>query len=453
MSMPGKFDLHRDTIFALSSGGGRAAIAVVRLSGLGVPNVLSALRVEDRLQDRVATLRVLRDPETGEALDRAMVLRFYGPRSFTGEEMAELHVTGSRAVLKGVISALGRIAGTRAAEPGEFVWRAFVNGKLDLSEVEGLGDLVNAETAVQRRQALRTAGGALTRESQSISALILDGMSLLEAQIDFSDVEDVDLLSLAHARSVAWRAQQRIRTILTSSSVAERVRDGLNVIIAGPPNVGKSTLMNVISKREVSIVSATPGTTRDLVEVQLDIRGFPVTLIDSAGIRDASDPIEREGVERARQRAKNVELQLWLTECGDNSTEILNNDTPTIIVETKSDCVPAATNVDQRFDENRRIRISAKTGDGIATLLEEIAIFAERSFEGSEGALISTERQRIAFVDADAALNRLLNPKLEAIELAAEELRAAAHAMERVAGRVNVDDVLESIFSRFCVGK
>ena len=435
-----------DTIFAVSSGAGRAAISVIRMSGPAVVAALQGLGVGEVLRERVATLRILRDPQTLEALDRAIVLRFCGPRSFTGEQMAELHLTGGRAVLAGVISALAKIPGLRPAEPGEFALRAFENSKLNLSEVEGLADLVAAETAAQRRQALRIAGGALSREADGIRALLLHAMSTVEAQIDFSDVDDVNSLSLVEARNLASRALQRIRSIVASSKMGERLREGLKVIIAGPPNAGKSTLMNVIAKREISIVASTPGTTRDLIELTLDVRGYPVTLVDTAGIRDTDDPVEREGVDRARHRVRDADLTLWLEECGVSSTGAPEVAGALIRVRTKSDRVLAAS-------ESSSISVSAKTNDGISRLLDEIALFAARQFDGSAAALITTERHKISFFDAEMALVRLLDTRLDAVELVAEELRLAARAMERISGRVDVEEVLDSIFSRLCVGK
>jgi tRNA modification GTPase len=459
----------RDTIFAVGSGAGRAAITVVRMSGPAVEAALQGLDVGG-LRERVAALRILRDPQTLEALDRAIVLRFGEPRSFTGEQMAELHLTGGRAVLAGVISALVKVPGLRPAEPGEFALRAFENGKVDLSEVEGLADLVAAETAAQRRQALRIAGGALSREADGIRALLIHAMSTLEAQIDFSDVDEVNSLSLVDARSLAWQALQRIRSIVASSEMGERLREGINVIIAGPPNVGKSTLMNAIASREVSIVASTPGTTRDLIELTLDVKGYPVTLVDTAGIRDTDDPVEREGVERARRRVRDADLTLWLEECGVLPTPAPEVAGAIILVRTKSDRVPAPTDValdDARYAPDsvdhgvasRRevtssyIRVSAKTNDGISQLLGEIALFAASRFDGSAAALITTERHKRLFFDAEMALVRLQESQLDAVELIAEELRLAARAMERISGRIDVEEVLDSIFSRLCVGK
>jgi tRNA modification GTPase len=283
----------RDTIFAPASGAGRAAIAVIRVSGPRCAAALAALAPGKAFPDRIATLATLRDPASGETLDRALVVRFVAPRSFTGEEMAELQATGGRATVAGLVAALGRLPGLRPAEAGEFAWRAFENGKLDLAEVEGLADLVDAETEAQRRQAVRIAGGALSRDAEAIRGLLAEAMAQIEAQIDFSDVEDADALSLDQARAIVGKAAARTRAALAGATAGERLREGFSVVIAGPPNVGKSTLMNALARRDVSIVSSIPGTTRDLVEASLDLRGFPVTLVDTAGLRESDDPIER----------------------------------------------------------------------------------------------------------------------------------------------------------------
>ena len=442
----------RDTIFAPASGSGRSAIAVVRISGPECARALTSVAPGDEPAERMATFRTLRDPESREPLDRALILRFRGPRSFTGEDMAELHLTGGRAVIGGVLSALAKMPGLRPADPGEFARRAFENGKLDLSEIEGLADLIEAETAMQRRQALRIAGGALRREADAIRDILVNAMAVLEAQIDFSDVEDSEPLSLAEVRGLVQSAAARIQSHLASGRAGERLRDGLNIVIAGPPNVGKSTLMNVLSRREVSIVSARPGTTRDVIEVSLDLAGYPVTLIDTAGIRDTSDPVEREGVDRARRRAELADLTLWLQETGASAQDLPLPSTPMIFVATKCDSIerpvaaPAGGNP-------AMISISAKTGRGIPELLDEIARFAADQLGGESGSLLTTERHRLAFEDAGAALARSLDPSLELPELVAEDLRLAARALERIAGRIDAEDVLTSIFSRLCVGK
>jgi tRNA modification GTPase len=440
----------RDTIFAPASGGGRAAIAVIRVSGPSCAQALEALAPGAHFPDRVATLRALKDPANGEALDRALVVRFLAPRSFTGEEMAELHVTGGRAVVAGIIGALARIPGLRPAEPGEFAWRAFENGKLDLSEVEGLADLVEAETAAQRRQAQRIADGALSRESEAIRAKLIEAMAILEAQIDFSDVEDADALSLDAARALAAEAARRVRVALAGADAGARLREGFNVVIAGPPNVGKSTLMNALARRDVSIVSAIPGTTRDLVEVALDLRGLPVMLVDTAGIRETEDPIEREGVARARRRAEEADLTLWLSDGAASAEPPLPGDGPRIVVLTKADRRPIGA-----ADEGPAgaIRISAMTGAGLPQLLDAVADLAEERMVGPAPALITLERHRAAFADALDALERALDPAQLELELMAEDLRLAARALERIAGRIDVEEVLGEIFSRLCVGK
>ncbi len=434
----------RDTIFAPASGAGRAAIAVIRVSGPRCAAALAALAPGKAFPDRVATLATLRDPASGETLDRALVVRFVAPSSFTGEEMAELQVTGGRATVAGIVAALARLPGLRPAEAGEFAWRAFENGKLDLSEVEGLADLVDAETEAQRRQALRIAGGALSRDAEAIRASLAEAMALIEAQIDFSDVEDSDALSLDQARAIVAKAAARTRAALAGAAAGERLREGFTVVIAGPPNVGKSTLMNALARREVSIVSPIPGTTRDLVEASLDLRGFPVTLVDTAGLRESDDPIEREGVARARRRAERADLTLWLTDSAARRAD-LRRRRPAITVATKADLGGGAA--------EGALPISAITGQGIEQLLDAIADVAAEQMTGPAPALITLERHRVAYADALAALERALDPAQGELELVAEDLRLAARALERIAGRIDVEDVLGEIFKRLCVGK
>ena len=259
-------------------------------------------------------MRTLRDPHSHEPIDRALVTRFQAPRSFTGEEMAEIGVTGGRAVVAALVKALALLPRLRLAEPGEFAWRAFINGKIDLSEVEGLADLVEAETEAQRRQAQRIAGGALGRECEAIRTSLVEAMAAVETQIDFSDIEDSSDFTLESVRDAARGAMARIDRALATADQAQRLRDGFTVVIAGPPNAGKSTLMNALAGRDVAIVSAIPGTTRDLIEVFLDLRGYPVILVDTAGIRESGDPVELEGVARARRRAESADLTLWLSD-------------------------------------------------------------------------------------------------------------------------------------------
>jgi tRNA modification GTPase len=441
------FARENDTIFAPASGVGRAAIAVVRISGPSSSAALAAIASGAEFPDRRAVLVTLRRPGSGEPLDRALITRFRAPRSFTGEEMAEVSVTGGRAVIAAVVKALALIPGLRLAEPGEFAWRAFVNGKIDLSEVEGLADLVEAETEAQRRQAQRIAGGALSRECEAIRASLLEAMATVEAQIDFSDVEDAEGLTLESVKRAAMAAMERIDRALATADAAERLREGFTVVIAGPPNVGKSTLMNALAGREVAITSPIAGTTRDLIEVFLDLRGYPVILVDTAGIRDSADPIEQEGVARARRRAESADLTLWLDDGAGGQTPSVGS--PILSVRTKIDleganaaAAPAA-----------KFAISAKTGAGVDRLLDAVADLAEERMSSREPALLTVERHRRAFEDARDALAATFAPDAAEWELIAEDLRRAAAAMDRVVGRIGAEDVLGEIFARLCVGK
>ncbi len=391
---------------------------------------------------------MLADPVSGTALDRALVIRFAAPRSFTGEDVVELHVTGGRAVPAACARALAAVSGLRVAEPGEFAWRAFMNGKMDLSEAEGLADLVEAETEAQRRQAQRIAGGALRRECDAIRALLLEAMATVEAQLDFSDVEDADALTTESIREAARRAVDRIDRALAGAQSAERLRTGFVVVIAGPPNVGKSSLMNAIAGRDVAITSPFAGTTRDPIEVAIDLRGYPVILVDTAGIRDAGDPVEREGVRRARQRAERADLTLWLDD-GEQARTV-EAVGPALVVRTKVDL---ADDRSRGSTDGAQFAISAKTGEGIDALLDAIADRAVNGLSSAEPAVLTLARHREAFLAARAALAPALAAEPVEAELAAEQFRRAAAAMDRVVGRIGVEDVLGEIFSRLCVGK
>jgi tRNA modification GTPase len=437
-----------DTIFALASGAVRAAIAVLRLSGPGCSEALETIAPGPEFPDRRATLRTLRHPQSQEPLDRALITRFQAPRSFTGEEMAEISVTGGRAVASACVKALALIPGLRVAEPGEFAWRAFMNGKIDLSEVEGLADLVEAETEAQRRQAQNIAGGALSRECDAIRTSLLEAMAAVETQIDFTDVEDASDFTLESVRRAARAAIERIDRALATADAAARVREGFTIVIAGPPNVGKSTLMNALAGREVAIISPIPGTTRDLIEVFLDLRGYPVLLVDTAGIRESSDPIEQEGVARARRRAESADLTLWLSDGGDDQVQP-NLEAPTLAVRTKIDLNGVAEPAARPSD----LAISAKTGAGIDRVLDAIAELAEERMSSREPALLTLERHRRGFQDARRALGAASAPEASEPELIAEDLRRAAAAMDRIVGRIGVEEVLGQIFARLCVGK
>jgi tRNA modification GTPase len=433
------------TIFALSSGRAPSAIAIVRVSGPGAGPALTVLG--GKIPPARAVTRMLLRDASGQPLDDAVALWFPGPASATGEDVAEFHVHGGRAVLASIFTALATLENMRAAEPGEFTRRAFENGKLDLTEAEGLDDLIHADTDRQRRQALRQLKGLLGDRARDWRARIIEASALIEAGIDFSDEGDVPAELIAPALLKIEALLAEIKEVLAAQGQSERLRDGLVVAIAGPPNVGKSTLMNQLARREVAIVSPHAGTTRDVIEVQLDLDGYPVTVIDTAGIRETDDPVEQEGVRRARARAAEADLVLWLA---DATHEEIHHDgtAPVWRVRNKID-LDSTT----RPMAEAGFAISARSGDGLPELIAALVGFAQDYFGSSEGGLISRTRQRQLLQQTAASLQRSIDVVEEGEELAAEELRVAAHSLGRLLGRVDVEDILDVIFRQFCVGK
>src|SRR5438552_4144387 len=381
------------TIFALSSGRPPSAISIIRVSGPLAGTALTSLagRIPSA---RMATRALLCDANQ-QPIDDAVVLWFPAPASATGEDVAEFHVHGGRAVLAALFAALSAIENVRPAEPGEFTRRAFENGKLDLTEAEGLDDLIHADTDRQRRQALRHLKGLLGDRARDWRAQIIEASALIEAGIDFSDEGDVPAELIAPALAKIKVLLGEIEEVLAAQGRSERLREGLVVAIAGPPNVGKSTLMNQLARREVAIVSPHAGTTRDVIEVQLDLDGYPVTVIDTAGIRQTDDPVEQEGVRRARARAAEADVVLWLTDV--EGERIAHEDSaPVWLVRNKIDlgAMEAGTVTSDRLGELRGFRISARRGDGVAELVAAMVGFAQDYFGANEGGLISRERQR-----------------------------------------------------------
>jgi tRNA modification GTPase len=430
------------TIFALSSGRAPSAIAIVRASGPDSVTVLTSLAGKVP-PPRMATRALLRDSH-GRPIDDSVVLWFPGPASATGEDVAEFHVHGGRAVLASVFAALSSFENVRAAEPGEFTRRAFENGKLDLTEAEGLDDLIHADTDRQRRQALRQLKGLLGDQARDWRARIIEASALIEAGIDFSDEGDVSAELIAPARVKIESLLTEIEEVLAAQGKAERLRDGLVVAIAGPPNVGKSTLINQLARREVAIVSPYAGTTRDVIEVQLDLDGYPVTVIDTAGIRETDDPVEQEGVRRARARAAEADLVLWLF---DSAASGRPDETaaPLWMVRNKIDLGADGSEAD--------FEISADRGDGIPALSSSLVGFAQDFFGTGEGGLITRDRQRKLLRQTAVLLQRSMAMFGQGEELAAEDLRAAAYALGRLLGKVDVEDILDVIFREFCIGK
>lgn len=431
-----------DTIFAPASGAGRAAITVLRLSGPGTAGVLRALAGAVP-QPRVASLRRLRAAD-GAVLDRALVLWFPGPASYTGEDAAELHLHGGRAVLRAVAAALAAL-GCRPAEPGEFTRRALLNGRLDLTEAEGIADLIAAETEAQRIQALRQAEGGLSRRLAGWSERIAALLAWQEAAIEFAeDGVPTDLDERVRAGAAALRAEMAAG--LAEGERAGRLREGVAVAILGAPNAGKSSLLNALAGREAAIVSARAGTTRDVVEVSLDLGGVPVLLADTAGLRETADEIEAEGVRRALERAEAADLRLAVFAADappDAATLALVGKPGTVVVVNKVDVAPPLL--------PDAVAVSARTGDGLealrARLAEEVAARAGLT----EAAALSRPRHRAALADAIAALAEAEAAPLP--EIAAEGLRAAVSAIGRITGRVGVEEILDRVFSEFCIGK
>jgi tRNA modification GTPase len=443
------------TIFALSSGRPPSAIAVVRVSGSQAAASLNLLAGKVP-GPRRATRALLRDFQ-GQPIDDAVVLWFPGPASATGEDVAEFHVHGGRAVLAALFAALSRFEQMRPAEPGEFTRRSFENGKIDLTAAEGLDDLIHADTDRQRRQALRQLKGLLGDKARNWRERIIEASALIEAGIDFSDEGDVSAELLAPARNRIVTLVSEIDEVLAAQAQGERLRDGLVVAITGPPNVGKSTLMNQLARREVAIVSPHAGTTRDAIEVQLDLDGYPVTMIDTAGIRETDDPVEQEGVRRARAKAAEADLVLWLTDSPDSGARRAAT-APAWIVRNKVDLDAERGGAIGRANSETAQRgvdfeISAKQGDGIGELVSALVSFADSYFGGGEGGLITRERQRRLLEETSRSLHRSIEVIGQGDEFAAEDLRAAAYTLGRLLGRVDVEDILDVIFREFCIGK
>jgi len=440
-----------DTIFALSTVAGRAGVAVVRVSGPKAGAVLDALSPPIP-EARRAALRKIRDPETGEILDQALVLWFAAPKTETGEDMAELHLHGGPAIVRGVLATLALQPGCRLAAPGEFARRAFANGKLDLAEVEGLADLIEAETQAQRRQAMRQMSGALSALYEGWRRRLIEALALAESAIDFSDEADVAADAVARARTIVGDLTAEIARHLDDGNRGEILREGFRIVLAGPPNVGKSSLLNALAKRDAAIVSEQAGTTRDVIEVRLDLDGFPVVVSDTAGIREAQGRIEEEGIRRTLAHARDADLVIWLSDAGAPETSAPPElGAPVILVANKTDLADAAPS---------KLGVSAKTGAGLDELTRQLAEVARARIGVSESPAITRVRYRQHLKTCMSALQAFMtgvqgdmSGSQADIELRAEDLRQAAHALGRITGRVDVEDVLGEIFARFCIGK
>ncbi|CAA7614041.1 tRNA modification GTPase MnmE [Candidatus Terasakiella magnetica] len=439
-----------DTIYALASAAGRAGVAVYRLSGDRTAAALTVLTRKALPRPRHVMRSHLFD-QTGDAIDDGLVVWFPAPGSFTGEDVAELHLHGGRAVALALAEALAAL-GLRPAEPGEFSRRAFLNGKMDLTKAEAIADLVNAETSAQRRQALRQMDGGLTRLTEGWRARLVSALAHLEAVIDFAD-EDIPDGLMEQAGDEVRALTADLRAHLADGHRGERLRDGLHIAILGAPNAGKSSLLNRLAGRDAAIVSAQAGTTRDVIEIHLDLAGWPVVMADTAGLRHAAEEIEAEGVRRALARAEAADLKLAVFDAGllpalDAATlEVI--DDATLVVLNKADV--AAGDLPTLVHDRPAVGLSAKSGAGLEDLIEALGREVEARFALGSAPVLTRARYRAAVEEAVQALSRF-DPTC-GVELAAEDLRLSARAVGRITGRVEVDEVLDVIFHEFCIGK
>jgi len=444
-----------ETIYAMSSGSGRAGVAVIRISGPHSKDLLLRL-CEGDIVPRRAHLKSIVHPLNGDLLDQALVLWFPAPGSFTGEDVVELHIHGGGAVIAAVMEAVGSVGGLRMAEAGEFTRRAFYNGKLDLTGIEAISDLVAAETEQQRRQALAQMHGGLSDRLNRWRDRLIHILAYVEAGIDFSDEEDVGVDVNKNMALKILDLKNQVSDHLNDQRAGERLRDGLQVVIAGPANAGKSSLLNGLAKRDVAIVSEQAGTTRDVIEVHLDLNGFPVTVSDTAGLRDCGDEIEEEGVRRAREKMETADVILWTTDGTIEEAPFsfpIDSDQSLIRLRNKCDIDSGRVCPGLDEDDCPVLVISAKTGAGFDRLVDSITDIAMATQSGGEKAIITRARHREALVQIVNVLSKVLDAPELADELIAENLRICVRELGRLTGRVDVEDLLDVIFNDFCVGK
>ncbi len=438
------------TIYSLSSGAGIAGVAVIRISG---PRAGESLKLMCRkpVESGHTALRKIYHPITNMLLDEGLVLWFPAPGSFTGEDVVEFQIHGGRASIMAVVEALSNIDGYRQAEAGEFTRRAFQNGRLDLVEIEGLGDLIHAQTEAQRRQALNQSEGVASEVFNNWRKELIRMLGYLEASIDFIEEEDVNDNALAGFRDKLIHLRNDMEKHLADGVRGEVVRDGVRVVLAGEPNVGKSSIINWLARRDVAIVSDIPGTTRDVLEVQLDLDGIPVTISDTAGLRNVvGDEVERQGIERTKEAGYRADLLIWIVAGDQAGTDLLlDSDAEKLVVMNKIDL--ARQNTTKR--DSGALPVSAKTGQGMDELMEKISARVSELFGGKEPALITRERQKSALAMCIESLDGALREETESLELTAEQLRMAANHLGRLVGRIDVEDLLDVIFRDFCVGK
>ncbi len=441
------------TIYALSSGPGISGVAVIRISGEKTKEVIKQITSRKLPKPRMASLNKIIDIKTKELIDEGIVIWFPGPHSYTGEDMAELHVHGSRAVIKSILDSISKINSCRLAEPGEFTKIAFQNEKINLLKAESIGDLISAETDIQRRQALKIISGKSSDKFNSWRNTLLKILSNLEAKIDFPD-EDLPDDILNNIKKDSEKVKLEIEKILNDSKVGERIREGFKIAILGPTNVGKSSLLNFFSKREAAIVSETAGTTRDIVEVHLNIDGFPVVMSDTAGIRNSKDEIEKKGIKLALKKAEDADLNLLVFEQKNvDFTGFLKNLNleKSIFIINKSDL---GNNESKNLDQYNPISISIKEETNIDKLIDRIKENLKNKFVSTEDTLITRERHRQHLQQCINHLEKFSRKEKEGdFDKAAEDLRLATRHLGMLVGKVGVEEILGSIFNDFCIGK
>lgn len=449
--------MSKETIFALATPAAKSGVAIIRVSGAQAFHALRAISGNRDWQPNTAYFALFSHPQSHTVIDRGIALYFKAPKSFTGEEVVEFHIHGSLAVIREMLEALSHVAGLRPAEPGEFTRRAFINHKMDLIEAEGLADLIEAETPAQRAQAFSQMQGGMSRIYEQLRTEIITALAHLEAYIDFPD-EDIPESVLHNLDAEIAQVKSTISAALADGKRGEKLREGLAIVILGAPNAGKSSLLNMLAGRDAAIVSHRAGTTRDVIEINMEIAGFPVTLMDTAGLRETMDDIEKEGVGRALKKALAADLKLVLFD----STAALDKasasqiDDNSLIIMNKSDLERRQSiHTDpclQAYLQGRDIlTLSTKTGEGIGELLSLLKRLISEKFSGAGAPLITRNRHRALLSEALTHLERL---HLQGpLEIACEELRLAAQAVGKITGKIAVDDVLDVVFRQFCIGK
>jgi tRNA modification GTPase len=442
------------TIYALSSGPGIAGVAVVRVSGKETLKVIKLITNDDLPTPRVATLRKINDINTNELIDEGLLIWFPGPQSYTGEDLAEFHVHGSRAVVAALHASISKIENCRLAEPGEFTKRAFQNGKINLIKAESIGDLISAETEIQRKQAIKIMNGKSSDKFNSWREKLLKILSHVEAKIDFPD-ENLPKEILIEIKETSYQVSNEIQKVLKDQKVGEIIREGFKIAIVGPTNAGKSSLLNYLSKRDVAIVSEVAGTTRDVIETHLNLDGYPVIISDTAGIRDSKNEIEKKGIKLALNRAEEADLRLVVIEPKNlDFTGFLKDlfDENSILVINKSDLLQK--NLNEQIKKLEHVLISIIKNSNLDILINKIKNKLKNKFISSEDILITRERHRQHLEQCVEHLKNFGDKKKnDDLDKGAEDLRLATRHLGMIVGKVDVEEILSSIFNDFCIGK